>query len=479
MKQGVTFLHELDEGDIEWLLGNASEQLSAADEVLIEAGETVDAIHIVLQGVLWVVLPEGGDQVAVLGPGDLVGDMSFLQEEPAGETVKAVEATTTLRLPHVMLHARCKDDPSFAARLYRSLGRLVSRRLRKANRRLAVGAETAGLTDGGHPAWDRVGEAIQEFKAGLHAANEAARKNDDAVPEEMTQELVERFQQFLPLLNDAFAATSENDRLSEEMGLRTQQEFLPYILLTETTERFYTKPRGYAGDFWTIELMYRNRPSGSRPIGAVVDRCFLDAPAARAVRNRRGLLADEIRRTVELRSNGPARVTSLACGPGREIFDVFGMLDDPSQLHATMLDIDAQALDLVGKTAGELGLGGSVTLARQNLIHLALGRTDAEIGEQDLVYSIGLIDYLDDRLVVRLMNYIHRILKPGGRVILGNFHPRNPTRRLMDHVLEWRLIHRTEEDMDRLYRMSSFGTPTSNIRFEEQGINLFAECVRA
>jgi len=479
MKQGVTFLHELDEGDIEWLLGNASEQLSAAGEVLIEAGETVDAIHIVLQGVLWVVLPESGDQVAVLGPGDLVGDMSFLQEEPAGETVKAVEATTTLRLPHALLHARCTDDPSFAARLYRSLGRLVSRRLRKANRRLALGTVTAGLADRGHPAWDRVGEAIQEFKAGLHAANEAARKNDDAVPEEMAQELVERFQQFLPLLNDAFAATSENDRLSEEMGLRAQQEFLPYILLTETTERFYTKPRGYAGDFWTIELMYRNRPSGSRPIGAVVDRCFLEAPAARAVRNRRGLLADEIRRTVDMRSNGPARVTSLACGPGREIFDVFGMLDDPSQLHATMLDIDVQALDLVGKTADELGLGDSVTLSRQNLIHLALGRADAEIGEQDLVYSIGLIDYLDDRLVIRLMNYIHRILKPGGRVILGNFHPRNPTRRLMDHVLEWRLIHRTEEDMDRLYRTSSFGTPTSNIRFEEQGINLFAECIRA
>ncbi len=68
MKQGVTFLHELDEGDIEWLLGNASEQLSAADEVLIEAGETVDAIHIVLQGVLWVVLPEGGTRSPCSGP---------------------------------------------------------------------------------------------------------------------------------------------------------------------------------------------------------------------------------------------------------------------------------------------------------------------------------------------------------------------------------------------------------------------------
>jgi hypothetical protein len=48
----------------------------------------------------------------------------------------------------------------------------------------------------------------------------------------------------------------------------------------------------------------------------------------------------------------------------------------------------------------------------------------------------------------------------------------------MDHVLDWRLIHRTEEDMHRLFQASAFRGPCSNIRYEEQGINLFAECIR-
>jgi extracellular factor (EF) 3-hydroxypalmitic acid methyl ester biosynthesis protein len=68
--------------------------------------------------------------------------------------------------------------------------------------------------------------------------------------------------------------------------------------------------------------------------------------------------------------------------------------------------------------------------------------------------------------------------RPGGKVILGNFHPRNSTKAFMDHVLDWRLIHRSEDDMNQLFRESAFRSPCSNIRYEEQGINLFAEGIR-
>ena len=64
----------------------------------------------------------------------------------------------------------------------------------------------------------------------------------------------------------------------------------------------------------------------------------------------------------------------------------------------------------------------------------------------------------------------------GGRVILGNFHPRNPSRVLMDQVLDWHLVHRDEADMNRLLQSSKFGRPCSRVVFEEEGIDLFAEC---
>ena len=79
--------------------------------------------------------------------------------------------------------------------------------------------------------------------------------------------------------------------------------------------------------------------------------------------------------------------------------------------------------------------------------------------------------------MVRLLHWVHGRLKPGGEVILGNFHPRNPNKAMMDHVLEWKLIPRTEDDMQRLFAATPFGR-CSEIVFEESGVNLFAVGIR-
>jgi extracellular factor (EF) 3-hydroxypalmitic acid methyl ester biosynthesis protein len=65
-----------------------------------------------------------------------------------------------------------------------------------------------------------------------------------------------------------------------------------------------------------------------------------------------------------------------------------------------------------------------------------------------------------------------------GQVILGNFHPRNSSRALMDHVLNWRLIYRDEDKMNALFASSKFGRACTAIMFEDQNINLFAECIK-
>jgi len=119
-----------------------------------------------------------------------------------------------------------------------------------------------------------------------------------------------------------------------------------------------------------------------------------------------------------------------------------------------------------------------VAFLNENIIDLISGKKSIKLEKQDLIYSVGLIDYFKDEMVIQLLNYIHDSLSPNGRVILGNFHPANPNRAFMEHVLEWRLIHRNEEDMNRLFRASKFKKPCSNIVFENEKINLFAECER-
>ena len=55
----------------------------------------------------------------------------------------------------------------------------------------------------------------------------------------------------------------------EEIGARIQRDVLPFLLLTKTAERLYAKPRGYAGDFLSIEWIYLDQADGAgRPVVA-------------------------------------------------------------------------------------------------------------------------------------------------------------------------------------------------------------------
>ena len=137
-----------------------------------------------------------------------------------------------------------------------------------------------------------------------------------------------------------------------------------------------------------------------------------------------------------------------------------------------------QALEFVGQWREEMGLESKIDLQRLNLVYLSLGRGQLDVPPQDLIYSIGLIDYFSDEFVVRFLNYIHGLLRPGGRVVLGNFHTSNRSRALMDHLLDWKLIHRDEADMNRIFRESKFGRDCTEILYEEQKLNLFACCER-
>jgi extracellular factor (EF) 3-hydroxypalmitic acid methyl ester biosynthesis protein len=59
-------------------------------------------------------------------------------------------------------------------------------------------------------------------------------------------------------------------------------------------------------------------------------------------------------------------------------------------------------------------------------------------------------------------------------MILGNFHPQNPNRALMESVLEWKLVHRSEENMHHLCQGSRFVSRFDRMVFEDHGVNLFA-----
>jgi extracellular factor (EF) 3-hydroxypalmitic acid methyl ester biosynthesis protein len=264
---------------------------------------------------------------------------------------------------------------------------------------------------------------------------------------------------------------------ADKLGAFVHAETYPYLGLSTLVDRSYTKPRGYAGDFLTLQMVYDDQPDGVRRLGPYIDRWFLGMPASCAVKNRRQLLRDVIVDAARTVGDRPLAITSLACGPAREIFDIFDQADHPD-IAATCLDIDDQALAYAQSIADDAGVRGRVSFVQANAVKLALGRETLELHDQDLVYSIGLIDYLADHLVVRLLDWIFHRLCPGGTTIVGNFDIDNPDRAFMDHLLDWKLIHRSAQDLANLFAQSEFGPAPVDVRREATGINLFASARR-
>ncbi len=104
----------------------------------------------------------------------------------------------------------------------------------------------------------------------------------------------------------------------DHVGAFVHREAYPYFALSTLIDRSYTKPRGYAGDYLTLQMVYDDRADGVRRLGPYIDRWFLDIPASRAVKNRRQLLRGIISDTARTHPGRRVAVTSLACGPARD-----------------------------------------------------------------------------------------------------------------------------------------------------------------
>jgi CRP/FNR family transcriptional regulator, cyclic AMP receptor protein len=141
MRKALFFLGILNDADVEWMISTGVKQRLNPGEVLIEEGQPAASIFLVLEGVLSVVAQSaGGQEIARLRSGEIVGEMSFVDSRPPSATVRAVEPSSVLVIPRRDLAERLSQDSHFAARFYRAIAVFLSDRLRYTVGRLGYGS---------------------------------------------------------------------------------------------------------------------------------------------------------------------------------------------------------------------------------------------------------------------------------------------------------------------------------------------------
>ena len=131
MSKVLAILGELSDRDIDWMIANGSKEKITANTILINEGQPIEALYIVLDGTMKAYLAAVGDQeIGIVVGGEVLGEMSFVDGRLPSATVKAIEDSLVLSISKQKLNEKLEQDVLFSLRFYRAITKLLSTRLR-------------------------------------------------------------------------------------------------------------------------------------------------------------------------------------------------------------------------------------------------------------------------------------------------------------------------------------------------------------
>ncbi len=238
--------------------------------------------------------------------------------------------------------------------------------------------------------------------------------------------------------------------------------------------RTLKKPRGYAGDYEMMNLIYRNQDMGATLFGRCMERSFLICPEPEAVRERAKYIEGKIIQLLHSNKQEKLKILSVASGPAFEIQKLAATLSEAelNRLEVILLDQDIDSLKHAQKEIRRSALN----LKKKfdvSLIHKTIKETITsglpEI-DFDFIYSAGLFDYFSDAVAHTAGKVFIKHVKNNGKVIIGNFDVSTPNRFTMNLVFDWNLMYRSREDLQKLFK---YENTSLEIEHEKNGINLF------
>lgn len=455
-------------------------------EVILKEGRLSQSVYLIRKGLVRVERAASGRGVAIsfLEPGEVFGEMSFLEGVPTSAAAIAQEDAEICVLDKQNLYSLLTSVPGLSDRFYQSLAHNLSSRLRETSslvshlmRRVSISPEFETQRTG-HVGQDNIPpELIGEtelFKENLCTVEEAIRGkeiNDNAAQEKITK--------ICNMLISSFREQIiQEPKIHKAIGTYIFRETFPFFMLSSFFDRAFRKPGGYVSDCYITELLSQNEPEGDGYLGVYLDRWIRSLPTCMALKNRGGIITATIKELGEnWVADTPMPITSVASGTASEILDLY-FLSSPPNVHVTCIDFNHQDLSNAANMAHKWGFQDKLTFIQDNLFLLAEGYSHIDIPPQQMVYSVSVANYLRDRELIRLLDWIYDRLLPNGTVILGNFYAANPDRVLLEHILEWHSIYRTAEELEKLFSHSKFRSFPIEIQSDEYGVELFVVCTK-
>lgn len=455
------------------LLDNALHVTYAKGDIILEEGSQRRAIFLLDRGYATISSSHQGQGIHLnqIGPGELFGEISFLEGRGASASVIAEEEAEVSIIDEAALQSLLSSVPGLATRFYQSLALILSQRLRKLSSRFAtVQGETAPTPHIGNISRNQVPNALMatldRFRNDLTAIEQQLSIQNLAPAAGQTL-VTQTCNDLLRVFSDQVATDALIDRgwddllafndtaqLEADIGDYIFRDAFPWLMRSTTIACCYARGQDDINDRMVGELIEAQDPTGDGWIGPLIDAWFLDRPFGRTYRWQR----QQVEHTLAALVPGgphPLRVTSLAGGTAQELLAL--LRHHGPEVYGTCLDATLPNLSALAQRVERLNLGQQINLLKGDITALVGGQDSLALPPQHGIYGLDMATRWDDAQVVALLDWCYDRLAAGGVVLLGSLPPDFPDALLLKHLLNWTLHYRTEADWQRLVAQSRFG----------------------
>ena len=209
-----------------------------------------------------------------------------------------------------------------------------------------------------------------------------------------------------------------------------------------------------AGTWPALEVIYTLKARQAKGGIGVIDMFWqglLDNTGS--IRNRLLLVREELAALMLTRMSdeGSISILSIGSGSARPVLETIASLQGTCEVKLLLVDMDKAALDFSKTLAEKLHIKHT-EYKEGNFFRIA---RDCVFFKPDIVEMVGLLDYLEDRRCVHILQQILKTLRPGGYLITGNISP-NLEAPFVTKGINWPMTYRAPEELRELLVRAGF-----------------------
>ena len=212
----------------------------------------------------------------------------------------------------------------------------------------------------------------------------------------------------------------------------------------------------------------------NKTFGFYCDKFFLNNAYAKAARARKNRMKNVLQDLMENSDLSTIRMMNVACGPSREIRELFSeptLLSEISgkKIIFTGLDYDKDSLKFSKSALSHLPSNVETRFLNENVLDIFRKPKYFDlIGKQDIIYILGLTEYLPDRIFKRLLHFLFQLLNDKGMLVVTykdkdiTFPSVGP-----DWISDWDFIKRGKDDLIKAAK--ELGEGNHSLKIEREG----------